>query len=320
MVEICPDEDQMTEGQIEKRLEPIREDIRGLRTALEAGPSIQTAPKTRGWLSRHWWQVLSIVLPTLIASGAWLQPQWSAHSANDADMNIDRRIDAKLIPQTKGVNDLAKEVGDLRVDTGKLSTKIDDFGKRLDDFVTLMKPAAREQLKVVNSLPAAQFQKDLPSIAAALDVLNRTDTQVESAITDTIRTRMQSLPVSSSGYWQAVSGLITQTHGPIRNGVTMEDALSAPTCVRSQPPKGPPDGYHETICPRGSVLDVDNMTARDSVFQDLIIRYRGRGPVVMERVTFIHCVFVIALSGPPPESGRDFVTTLLQALGSTIKV
>ena len=65
-------------------------------------------------------------------------------------------------------------------------------------------------------------------------------------------------------------------------------------------------------------LDIDNSTLTDSVFENLIIRYRGLGPVEIKRVTFINCSFLMVLAGPPPESDRNLVMTVLGSKGSKI--
>jgi hypothetical protein len=288
-------------------LDGLQDSFQSQRQPEPIKPLLATKPDGFwAWAPRIPWIISPIALVVAIISFFW--PRYSAHAEKDLNSTLDGRIEAKL-------SEPKQTLTDIRIDVAKLGTKVDDFGKRLDDIVVLMKPVALRQLKDIVALPRDQFPSALQSVASALYVANHTDTQVETAVIDQIRSRITSIPDSTSGYWPAVGGLITQRLA-IRNGVRLENALGAASCW----PQGSAIKIRglEVACPNGSVLDIDNSTIADSVIENLIIRYRGTGPVEIRGVTFINCSFLIVLSGPPPASGRHLAMTVLTTTGHKV--
>ncbi|MCU1339735.1 MAG: hypothetical protein JWO19_5316 [Bryobacterales bacterium] len=256
-----------------------------------------------------WQWVVRISAPAalVIAVVAWVQPQWSTHSAKDLETTIDGRIDTKLKSPTKTLED-------LRVDVARIST-------RLDDFFLLVKPAARRTLKDAAALPAKAFAAELPELKAAIDVAKTT--KIPSAdYASGLRERLRAISTDAPSYWQTVASFVSYRAS---DGSTVSQFL--PPCelvdVFVEPGKTKiKDGKTGKVTTPpllGPMLHADCTVGLDGRkiighrFVNSVVIYRG-GKLDLENVSFQNCLWDIQIpqQTTPEKDARDILTRLLE--------
>jgi len=156
-------------------------------------------------------------------------------------------------------------------------------------------------------LPQNEFDKKLAFIAGDLHSAARQGVSLDLVAVKTISKKLEKSPRETPGYWPT-SGALVSVQSQI--GKSMDEisrALSLPDCPR---PQGGPhfEGLQQVASNCAIALDGWHYT--NSVFTDVVVRYRGGG-LVLQNTRFINCIFIIELPANPEPPGKVLTTQLL---------
>ncbi len=285
----------------------------------EANPTGFHAPTHGNWAQWVSAAIAGIALLGVFANVALtFYFHYAAGQAQISDEHTDSRIDAKLTPAVKAINDGdGRRFDGVADQIGKLNDRMARVEQRLDDLHADLKKQSLEQEQVLHRLnqneALARLRVD-PS--DTLDKIRR-DLQVAEAKKEEIpygklvdyKAAVHGLPPSAADYWRTVAAIINyesfieQTRGHAPNPATVSHPCPMTTASPSFT-NNLISGYVFMGC----IVDLDtSTTAFDAVtFVNCVVRYHG-GKVAIRNVQFKNCTFQLDISeeAPPVVPERD---------------
>jgi len=187
-------------GTVERDVGLLRQDIRSFEKSVEAisraiadiSPLLPSSPPRKRRLNVA---LLVSIVAAVIALLAWLQRQWSAHTARDNDSNIDTRIEFKLKEPLERLSNQATQLYGL-------SSAVQQIWKDLD--LVLMK-----DLRILSQLPQKQFDKNLSQVAAVLQAAYQKQIPIEHDLLSELKGKLVSADPTAEAYCDAVAATVS---------------------------------------------------------------------------------------------------------------
>jgi hypothetical protein len=135
------------------------------------------------------------ILALLVTFFAWKQPQWKAEAEDSLNHKIDDRIEAKL--QQHHFDDLASKVSKME--------------GQLNEISGYLKLLTARDLAQTASLSREDFRKQLPQIKNTLQAATVAEAKVPERMTQTIQSKLLSVPDREPVFWETASALVDYT-------------------------------------------------------------------------------------------------------------
>jgi hypothetical protein len=239
-------------------------------------------------------------------------------SAKSSDEHINAKIDDKLNPAMKGLNDsFDMKLGPINKQLENLNRAIGQVQGKLGIFAanqTKINKRIDQQTSLARLVDPSRI---LATIRWELKAAQDTGKPLPVSDVNDYRNAVQALPASAHEYWTTVAAIINyQSLLNQMSGEAPDPAKVSKPCGMFTNGGGSVSygnsfsGFHISNC----VVDLDTQIFTNITFTNSVVRYRG-GPVGLNGVTFINCRFILEVEIQPSTPAQQ--NLLLALLEST---
>lgn len=276
-----------------------------------------------------WWKrspydkiIAGVIVAALIALGAGIRSYFVQASDAKITTEITKQLDQRRAQETENSNDrISAEVARQLIPIGQsLQAMNREIGK-----ISQKLGIARIQIPIQSS-PLQEFAM-LDEDKFGLSVKRVADVTVEAQKSgaidtieniDAIQRKLVGLPDNSDVLRAKVNvinyaSFVREKTGLIQNATT----IRTKTCgfIKIGDGESPVktimvnlDGGSASL--NGCAVRLDGLSIKNYTFENAVVRYDG-GPLRLENVRFINCLFAVSLPNPPTPSAKQFANQIL---------
>jgi hypothetical protein len=333
-------------SKLEKHIETIAKDLRGLKQSVEAISRPSTTPALTSettvsarrtpteWTRDH--KIASgILIATILGLPllwfTWWQPQHASHEEQDFNLKTDQRIDLKL---KKPIEDIHQ----IQIDVAKINSKIDELNALLPSIVQsrwregwkITPQNLKQTVPEINSVAVASKQLGVSSVPVqqvsqvgnALLPIAQDSPEAWNALLSVISYRSTlnsglvqigpSGPLPKNVVWHYGGAKLPPGGSLPQLSFSSDFGVPAAQAARLSPIGTDPNASIPVgpayLVMTGNTFSIDGLEIRDVFFKDVEIHYSG-AELKMQRAVFINCTFVFDNLKPARELAKEILAS-----------